>query len=374
VKDLAANGLLLPVLGLVLLIQAFGSQTDSSETVAVASVRSWTAQRLAEIEQGHLRIIRDLEKSAETSFQLGIALNNLGLLYFETARYSAAEPLFRRAIPILEKVKGRDHLSTARTLSNLAKVYRKQGKYLESKKLLERVVLIRRQELGALHPDLARSLDTLAAVSSDLRQFDRAERLSREALAIWEVVGTDQVEAAACLNNLAQLLARSKRYGEAKTLHLRALSTKEKRLGPDHPQVAQSLNNLAALCRAMGDPVQARAFCRRGLEIREKSMGPDHPDVAESLTEMAALDFSQGRYDNTRELLQRSLKVREKALGAEHPDVARSLLNYAALLRKTNEKTEAKRLEVRARHILSAFPSMRWGDLTIDLKEFQKAE
>jgi len=65
--------------------------------------------------------------------------------------------------------------------------------------------------------------------------------------------------------------------------------------------------------------------------------------------------------------------VREKAFGSEHPEVARSLMNYAALLRKTDETAKAKRLEVRAHHILSAFPSLRWGDLTIDIKEVRKS-
>jgi hypothetical protein len=48
--------------------------------------------------------------------------------------------------------------------------------------------------LGSQHPDLARSLGTLAVVSNDLRQFDRGTALP-PALAIWDIVGTNQVEA-----------------------------------------------------------------------------------------------------------------------------------------------------------------------------------
>ena len=373
-KCLRAGIVLVPVLSTASMCLALGAQEDKPEMLREVGARTWSERRFAEVEHGYLGIIQEAEKSAEPSLRLGTALNNLGLIYFESARFSEAEPLFRRAISILEKVKGKDHPLTAGSLCNLAKLYRKQGRYLESKKLLERVVLIRSQALGPQHPDLARSLDTLAAVSNDLRQFDRAERLSWQALGIWEVVGSDQVEAAACLNNLAQLLARRKKYDEAKELHLRALSLKERLLGPHHPQVAQTLNNLSALCRAQGDFTQARRYCERGLEIREKSLGPDHPDVAESLTELAALDLGLKRYDQARQSLQRSLMVREKVFGSEHPEVARSLMNYATLLRKTDETAEAKRLEVRARHILAAFPSLRWGDLTIDIKEVRKPD
>ena len=41
----------------------------------------------------------------------------------------------------------------------------------------------------------------------------------------------------------------------------------------------------------------------------------------------------------------------EKALGPEHPDVAQILENYADLLRKTNQKDEAAKLEARAKEI-----------------------
>jgi tetratricopeptide (TPR) repeat protein len=41
------------------------------------------------------------------------ALNNLALTYYYLARYMEAEPLFRRAIDIGEKVLGKDHPSVA---------------------------------------------------------------------------------------------------------------------------------------------------------------------------------------------------------------------------------------------------------------------
>jgi hypothetical protein len=45
------------------------------------------------------------------------------------------------------------------------------------------------------------------------------------------------------------------------------------------------------------------------------------------------------------------LQIREKALGPNHPNVAASLNNYADLLRKTNRKVEADKLDIRAKAI-----------------------
>ncbi len=50
-------------------------------------------------------------------------------------------------------------------------------------------------------------------------------------------------------------------------------------------------------------------------------------------------------------LYQHSLAILEKALGPEHPHVATTLENYAELLRKTNRKKKAKKLEARAKAI-----------------------
>jgi len=87
-------------------------------------------------------------------------------------------------------------------------------------------------------------------------------------------------------------------------------------------------------------------------------MGSDHAELAESLTELGVLEFTQKHYPRARGLLQQSLAIREKAFGSEHPDTARSLMKYAALLRKNDEKLDAKRIEDRAKEILSASSSL----------------
>src|SRR5262245_7083224 len=113
VKRFVIRVMLLAAISAASMNLVLGSQGDGLETLVEAGLKTWDAQRIADIEQGYLGIIRESEKAAEPSLRLGTALNNLGLIYFETARYSQAEPLFRRAIPILEKVKGKDHPVTA---------------------------------------------------------------------------------------------------------------------------------------------------------------------------------------------------------------------------------------------------------------------
>ena len=81
------------------------------------------------------------------------ALNNLALTYQSLARYKEAEPLYRRAIEIDEKVLGKDHPDVATDYNNLAQLLRTQGKYDEAEPLFRRAIEIFQAKLGSDHPN-----------------------------------------------------------------------------------------------------------------------------------------------------------------------------------------------------------------------------
>jgi tetratricopeptide (TPR) repeat protein len=65
-------------------------------------------------------------------------LNNLGELYTVQGRYAEAEPLYKRALAIMEKARGPYHRNVATVLENMAKLYKKTGRNDEAKQLEER--------------------------------------------------------------------------------------------------------------------------------------------------------------------------------------------------------------------------------------------
>jgi hypothetical protein len=64
-----------------------------------------------------------------------------------------------------------------------------------------------------------------------------------------------------------------------------------------------SLNSLAGLLQAQGDFAGARPLFERALTIREKALGPEHPDTAVSLNNLAGLLQAQGDLAGARPLL-----------------------------------------------------------------------
>jgi tetratricopeptide (TPR) repeat protein len=200
------------------------------------------------------------------------SLNGLALLCRDLGRYAEAEPLFKRALAIREKVLGPDHLDVGQSLTNLGDIYRCRGRYGEAEPLLIRGLAIREKALGPNHPAVGISLNDLALVYHGQGRYAEAERLYERAIAIYEkAFGPDHREVGTCLDNLARLYRAQGRYAEVEPLYKRAIAIYEKALGPDHREISVRLNNLAELYRMQGRYAEAEPLHKRALAIREKA-------------------------------------------------------------------------------------------------------
>ena len=103
--------------------------------------------------------------------------------------------------------------------------------------------------------------------------------------------GEESVEAAEILDLLTSALTKGGRAGDGETRkHAeRALAIKERIYGTDHLEVATSLVNLAEVYRKRAEFDKARLVHERALRIRERSLGSRHPDIAASLSRLASV-------------------------------------------------------------------------------------
>ena len=280
-------------------------------------------------------------------------LNQTGLYLKARARYTEAEPLYRRALHIREKTLRAEHPNVAQSLNNLAELYRTQGQYAQAEPLFQRALSILEKALGAEHLNVATSLNNLAGLYHTQGQYAQAESLYQRALHIWEkALGAEHPDVATSLNNLAVLYNAQGQYAQAEPLYQRALDIREKVLGPVHPDVAQSLNNLAGLYDDQGQYAQAEPLYQRALAIDEKALGPEHPGLAIDLNNLAMLYDAQGQYAQAEPLYQCALHICEKTLGAEHPNTITIRMNLASLHEIRKQATKAKSLYQRALTVL----------------------
>ena len=179
-------------------------------------------------------------------------------------------------------------------------------------------------------------------------QYQQAIPLAQRALTVRnKMLGPDHPDTAQSLNNLALLYFTIGAYAKAKPLYERALDIRKKVLGPEHPDTAVSFGNLAGLLQATGAYAKAEQLFERALAITEKALGPDHPDTAQSLNNLALLYFTTGAYAKAEPLYQRALAITEKALGQQR-NTAISLNNLAELYRVTGAYAKAEPLYQRA--------------------------
>ena len=69
-----------------------------------------------------------------------------------------------------------------------------------------------------------------------------------------------------------------------------------------------------------------RTLCTRALSIREKALGPEHPDVASPFVSASSgrkvrgpLGRDDGKFDEAEPLYTRAISIKEKSIGHEHP-------------------------------------------------------
>lgn len=184
-------------------------------------------------------------------------------------------------------------------------------------------------------------------------KLDEARPLAERALSLREkVLGPTHLEVAYALSLLARIHDYKGEHAQGEPLFRRAQVIAEQALGPDHLDLAEVLNDFANLFGRKRDYAQAKPLYLRTLSIRERSLGPEHIRVAASLNNLAALYAEEGDYTQAELFDQRALSIREKRLGPEHPQVAASLNNLGLLYRDRADYAKAVALFRRALSIL----------------------
>jgi tetratricopeptide (TPR) repeat protein len=196
---------------------------------------------------------------------------------------------------------------------------------------------------------LTHALVELGDLLQQRGRYREAEPVLLEAIRVAEAAfGTDHLEVATPLNNLAVCYKYLARYLDAGPLYQRALAITERALGSDHPNVASIYHNLGGLEHAARNWARGEPFARKSVRIRTRALGRHHPDVASDLTALAALLDQQKKYVEAERLYRRALAIVERAHGAESHAVAVNLNNLAAVRHARGATRDAERLYRRA--------------------------
>jgi len=172
----------------------------------------------------------------------GSLINSLGFDKAIFAGYDKAEILYCWLIAMGEKIPGLQD-STADACESLAFLYITRDRGEEAEPLMLKV-------FGSEHPSTASFYSSFASFKcgQDIEEYEEAETYYQKALSIREkVLGPDHLDTATSYYNLAEFYYESMYYEKSKSFHQKALSIREKVLGPNHPDTKGSKYSIKIL-------------------------------------------------------------------------------------------------------------------------------
>jgi eukaryotic-like serine/threonine-protein kinase len=307
--------------------------------------RAVTAREL--LDQSVQRI-GTLEDEPEIQAEL---LSVAGRSYKSLGLYGAARPLLERSLRLQRRLHGERSLGAADVESILAFLAYKQGDTRRSE-ALHRAALATYKAL--LPADDTRIADSLYGLGDCLLDYDRDEEaaaLLREALAIRrshqsqrERSGANDSKIGEILNDMGMLRHRARDFDGAERLYREALAIQRRVHGPLHSEVATSLHNLGALLRTRGRLAEAESVFREVIALEARLYGGDHPNTADSWGYLGHVLRAKGDLAGAEAAYRRGLAINRAKRGSTHFATFSALHNLGRLLLEAGRPAEAEPL------------------------------
>jgi len=248
--------------------------------------------------------------------------------------------------------------------------------------------------LLALAPVIAQTgpnaLNDRALKAADARQFETAEKLFQEAIALWRAQGEEYaLHAAFVENNLAQMYCAmgdrkrcSATFEEALPVFRRVLGIKdertltvmnllggvymmlgehpkaaalfnealpvERKLYPNSTELGRSLSGLATLAMQEGRGAEGAPIAEEALAVAIKADGDESLDAALAYANMGEAHRVLGRLDRAEPLFRKARSIYEKKLGPDHPRVSSVLTQEGLIAMQQNKLATAEQTLSRA--------------------------
>ncbi len=181
----AAGCLLIVFLGLALRPSAAPAQDAAAWQKYVEEAKQAHRKKDDARSERLLReALHEAEKFGPEDYRVALTLHNLANLAAAHQQYAAAEAQYRRALGILEKVRGPAHSQVGVVTLGLADLYAAQGKPVEAEGAYQRDLMIFEKALGPDHPIVGTVLERYAALLRRTNRPGEAGPLEARARAI----------------------------------------------------------------------------------------------------------------------------------------------------------------------------------------------
>ena len=269
--------------------------------------------------------------------------DTLGGIYQKLGKLDLAEPLLLAALEERRKLPGGANRKVADSLVALGLLRKAQGKLDEAESLTREGLEMERRLRPVSTPDVASAMVALGTVLETRAKYDAARQLLEEALKLQPQGKDATAKTSENLEELANVAFYQGQYDVAERLNNEALAIDERLLGNKNPAVAQELNNLGAIAMNRGDYAASEGFYGRSLAITEAWYGTDHPETAANLTALAQPLTFDNKEAEAQRLLERALAIQERVNGPVNATVATTQNQLGILAFRRKDYAAARR-------------------------------
>jgi eukaryotic-like serine/threonine-protein kinase len=297
-----------------------------------------------------LAIARETE--GEDGVSVTIALSNIAVSVKDQGDLLRAEALYRDVLARRRARFGEDDPGVIKTRNDLAMTLSQQRRTREAKELME-VVLEDTRRVMPRSLRLCSALNGLAIQCTTLEQYDRAEALHLESIALrTELVGEEDQAVGFSWSNLGQTYENSGRFQNAYDCNERARQILVAIHGEENANVAIVLDNLSKALAGLGRMQEAEELAQRALDARLRLLDPSHPDISESRQTLGKIRYQRSNFEGAVDELCRAVEGFSRKLGdaSERTTTARTNLGAALL--------GARRLRESEEELLGAFEAL----------------
>jgi tetratricopeptide (TPR) repeat protein len=301
----------------------------------------YAAARYTEAEPLYRKAVEAWAQAGPESARDGaIDKRNLGAVLRVMGRFAEAEPLLLESVTELEAT-GASGIERWRALDNLAALYRIQGSLSKAEEFASNAVALSEKLADGTPAERLGPRVILASIYIEQHRFGEADTVLRAGLA-----SADGALAVVTYDDLAIIALSRGDFVQAEEMARRALHFAELALPGENPAVAASWNTLGQACRFRGDYPEAERAYRQAIAIWEKSVGPSHPNLAKGLMNLAMLYHERGRETGAESLYRRASAILEQSFGADDPQPLLARNQLAEILRAEHRYSESKRLSL----------------------------
>jgi eukaryotic-like serine/threonine-protein kinase len=300
-------------------------------------VATWS---LAKERQARWRADREAAKSSQTARVLEDMLGGIDPKMAQERDTTLLQDMLSQTATRVSRDLTNQPLVEAHLESTIANIYSALGEFQKAEQMSRSALALRRSDPSSQPAELAESLFDLAHHLWSQGKLTEAEKYAREGLTLARnSPGKKDALVAKSLAQLGVIVQDQGKLAEAEGLFRQSLAVRRKLLGDEHPTVAQSFNTLSGVLTLEGKMAEAERAGREALKVFRWSHRQDMSD--EDLYSRGTVFFDKGNFTEAEACFRQSLAIRRKSGGQ---DLEVALSSLATTLRHQQRFAEAEPL------------------------------